>query len=69
MFTPELAAGTKMRFHIGEFRGKVVLDFGVSVSHLEMGPHEAEQIAELLIKHAQAAKVPNLDQRVKESGL
>jgi hypothetical protein len=66
MFTPELAAGTKMRFHIGVFRGKVVIDFGVSVSHLEMGPHEAEQIAELLIKHATSAKVPVVGEEQKQ---
>lgn len=56
MFTPELARGTHLRFWVGVNRDQVVLDFGTSVSHLEMGPDEAEKIAQLLLKHATKAR-------------
>ncbi|MGH9735436.1 MAG: hypothetical protein ACRD8A_12710 [Candidatus Acidiferrales bacterium] len=56
MFTPEVARGTRLRFWIGVNRDQVVLDFGMSLSHLEMGPDEAEKIAELLVKHASNAR-------------
>jgi len=57
MFTPELVQGEHLRLHLNFWRGRVVLDFGKAISHLEMEPDEAEHIAKLLIKHAQNARV------------
>jgi len=60
MFTPELTKGTKMRFYIGTDNGKVIVDFGASISHMEMEPIEAEKLAHLLTKHAHIARVPHV---------
>lgn len=56
MNVPDLIAGTKLKFYIGFENGQVIVDFGTNVSHMEMGPEEAEQIASLLIKHAGNAR-------------
>ena len=58
MFTAELMRGEKLRLHIGfDEHGKVIVDFGVSLSHVEMEPQEAVMIANLLMKHANNAKM------------
>lgn len=60
MFTPEAAKGTHLKFYVGAHNGRVVVDFGRSITHMEMEPAEAEKIAELLIKHAGRARVPDV---------
>jgi hypothetical protein len=57
MVTPELVQGAHLQIHVGSFRGRVVLDFGTPISHLEMEPEELDRILELLAKHAQEARV------------
>ncbi len=57
MFTPQAAIGAHFKAHIGMYKGRVVLDFGVQLSHLELEPREARQIADLLLKHALRAEL------------
>jgi hypothetical protein len=57
MITPELVQGAHLQIHVGSYRGRVVLDFGTAISHLEMEPEELDRILELLAKHAQNARV------------
>jgi hypothetical protein len=52
-----LAVGSKLRLHIGFHKGRVLLDFGNSISHLEMDPEDAEHVAKLIVKHSQNARV------------
>jgi len=57
MVTPELIEGAHLKIHVGSFRGRVVLDFGTPISHLEMSRTELDRILELLAKHVQNARV------------
>ena len=57
MFSPELLEGEHLKLHISFWHGRVVLDFGKAISHLEVEPQEAEDLACLLMKHATNARV------------
>jgi len=56
MRSPELLQGEHLKLYIGVNDGRVVLDFGRSLSHIEMEPQEAEQLLTLLRKHADLAR-------------
>jgi len=56
MRSPELLQGEHLKLYIGVNNGRVVLDFGRSLSHIEMEPQEAEQLLTLLRKHADLAR-------------
>lgn len=46
----------EIAFAVGVKDGKVCIDFGVPVSWFGMPPHQAMDLAEMLIKHARAAR-------------
>lgn len=46
----------EIQFLVGSQDGKVYLDFGTPVKWLAFGPEMAEEVANLLIKHASMAR-------------
>lgn len=58
--TVEQVDSDKLRLHVDSSKGKVIVDFGRSITHLEIPPHEAEIFGALLMKHAAKAKFGDL---------
>lgn len=53
----EPAAGNSLNLRMGHVKGRVIVDFGTSVGHLEMAPQDAENLAIMLQQHAHLAKM------------
>jgi hypothetical protein len=47
----------KVGLFVGSKEGKVIVDFGESLSGMEIGAQEAEMIGFLLLKHAASARM------------
>lgn len=53
---PQTIEQGSLKLHIDHQHGKVILDFGQSVSHLILDTNQAQLVAMLLNKHAIAAR-------------
>lgn len=47
----------EIKLAIGHKEGKVVIDFGSQVTWIGFTPNQAEEIAALILKHADAARI------------
>jgi len=68
MRTPELLEGEHLRLHVVDSNGRVVLDFGKPISHLELEPEEAEQLSMSLAKFVHRARVNGALEAARRSG-
>ncbi len=48
----------ELKFAVGYVEGKVVIDFGTPVSWVGMHPHQAKELARLILKHANPVTRP-----------